>query len=866
MDLSNESAVAAKPPPAAKPSFKVQLTFHPDQATQDFTGGAATAASSSTRALPASMMSAINRSSSTGAPSLLNQSTVMNQFQPPSSSAHSSSNLAYMNTLPRAKITFTLVNMKEFAVRASEAGVVPGRVLTTLKLIPNHRFDWGKRCWVMPLSCHDILNTNLATSSDRIIVEALPRNTIAAAKALSSRESGDVARDLRLLDDLVPAVVLASLADFQKRAVLFIHANNGRALVADEMGLGKTRTAIAACMLYKEEWPVLIICPSSARYLWQSELIAILGEGKVEGFSARDISVVESTSHTLQTWDGRPYKFLIASYNLMSRMAHNISTIVWGVVIADESHYLKTLAARRTQCILPIIKKAKRALLLSGTPALSRPIELFSQLHALEEKKWPNVKEFASRYCHGGRRGFHGEYKGASNTGELHVVLSATCMIRRLKKEILRDLPPKARHIINVEICDPAQREELRVILESILASERRKMSKWSKEPPTAAADAAVTADGSGADPQKKRMILDLFDKSGEAKVAGLLPHLGRFLDNKLSGKCLIFAHHRSVLAAIQQFVDSRGVESIRIDGNTSSRERQARAVHFQTVSTCRVAVLAITAAGVALTLTAASTVFFAELYWTPGSLIQAEDRCHRIGQVNAVRIFYFLAKASIDDVIWPLVKKKMRVLGEVVEGVKDGDLEVVSSQSGKRRSSGDLVAAGASSSAKEPDFKEIDDIDEIEVIFNEIVGEETKEKDDCGEDDGEEAHYYDVDKAMGGENDMVDTSGFSEQPDQLARMYLLESGLKQWPSGAPSVASLQQVRAEMTAKNTICIDTLSQPAAAITINLVDDDGPAVTPEAPPAIKSAQDMQNDYAEWQAKNLLMASRLIRNNFS
>eukprot|EP00601_Ochromonadales_sp_CCMP2298_P012450 CAMPEP_0173268678 /NCGR_PEP_ID=MMETSP1142-20121109/30453_1 /TAXON_ID=483371 /ORGANISM="non described non described, Strain CCMP2298" /LENGTH=127 /DNA_ID=CAMNT_0014204933 /DNA_START=240 /DNA_END=623 /DNA_ORIENTATION=+ len=124
----------------------------------------------------------------------------------------------------------------------------------------------------------------------------------------------------------------------------------------------------------------------------------------------------------------------------------------------------------------------------------------------------------------------------------------------------------------------------------------------------------------------------------------------------------------------LSKYLTRRGEEFIRIDGTTPSKERHARAQRFQNAPRCRVAVLAITAAGIALTLTAAATVHFAELYWTPGALLQAEDRAHRIGQTSTVRVTYLLANNSADDLLWPLVRKKMQLLGEIVEGNKEGD------------------------------------------------------------------------------------------------------------------------------------------------------------------------------------------------
>ncbi|KAG5555422.1 hypothetical protein RHGRI_012830 [Rhododendron griersonianum] len=119
------------------------------------------------------------------------------------------------------------------------------------------------------------------------------------------------------------------------------------------------------------------------------------------------------------------------------------------VVIADESHFLKNGQAKRTSASLPILQKAQYAILLSGTPALSRPIELFKQLEALYPNVYKNVHEFGNRYCKGG---IFGVYQGASNHEELHNLMKATLMIRRLKRDVLSELPVKRRQQLSVLI------------------------------------------------------------------------------------------------------------------------------------------------------------------------------------------------------------------------------------------------------------------------------------------------------------------------------------------------------------------------------------------------------------------------------
>lgn len=192
-------------------------------------------------------------------------------------------------------------------------------------------------------------------------------------------------------------------------------------------------------------------------------------------------------------------------------------------------------------------------------------------------------------------------------------------------------------------------------------------------------------------------MLTQLFCLTGLVKAEAILHHIADHLAHPIRGKLVVFAHHKAVLERLAQFLNGpnnftqdkgsgttscgtssattfclpQRVQFIQIDGRVEASQRTMAVHAFQTNPEVRVALLSITAAGVALTLTAASTVFFAELYWTPGLLLQAEDRVHRIGQTKEVRVAYFLAEGSADVLLWPLLRAKMRVLGEVVEGLE---------------------------------------------------------------------------------------------------------------------------------------------------------------------------------------------------
>ena len=210
---------------------------------------------------------------------------------------------------------------------------------------------------------------------------------------------------------------------------------------------GKTRQAIAVAVMYSEDWPVLIICPSSARYHWLNEITTLITP---ECVNVTDIILVENLQYQYQP----SHRFIIVSYSMIQKLFSILNRINFNVVIADESHFLKNVKTQRSQTLLPLLKKSKRAILLSGTPALSRPMELFTQLHVLTPHIWPDEKEYAKRYCRNSKGKYWSDYRGASNTKELHVMLSSTVMIRRLKKDVMAMLPKKQRTLIILKVSD----------------------------------------------------------------------------------------------------------------------------------------------------------------------------------------------------------------------------------------------------------------------------------------------------------------------------------------------------------------------------------------------------------------------------
>lgn len=175
-------------------------------------------------------------------------------------------------------------------------------------------------------------------------------------------------------------------------------------------------------------------------------------------------------------------------------------------------------------------------------------------------------------------------------------------------------------------------------------------------------------------DVNRKSILHSMYTLTAKSKVPSIARLVEKWLADPTKGKLCIFAHHVFVLDEIIRLAglsndEKHNRQFIRIDGSTLPKDRQRQINAFQSDSSIRVAILGITAAGVAVTLTASSTVWFAELFWTPALMIQAEDRCHRIGQNAVVKCLYFVASGTLDVLLWDLLEKKFRDLGEFVEG-----------------------------------------------------------------------------------------------------------------------------------------------------------------------------------------------------
>ncbi len=252
------------------------------------------------------------------------------------------------------------------------------------------------------------------------------------------------------------------LYPFQREGIARAYLADFKFLIGDEMGLGKTFQALACiqwCVVDEEKSKkVLIVCPSSLRIQWARELFL-----KVTDFfdSSDDILTVLKGADLKKGL--QQYKVIVISYDLAVKFLTELQNQQFHMAVLDESHMIKNHSAKRTRVMLQLLTQIPHRLLLSGTPALARPRELHPQINAINPKMFPEFDSFAWRYCSPRQMKIFvkGEerkiwtYDGSTNLSELYMILNNNIMVRRLKKNVLSQLPNKIREYVPLQVKIP---------------------------------------------------------------------------------------------------------------------------------------------------------------------------------------------------------------------------------------------------------------------------------------------------------------------------------------------------------------------------------------------------------------------------
>ena len=595
------------------------------------------------------------------------------------------------NFIKKNKIGFQLIEQEKVEINPNF--YMPPQIVTLIKK-NNAIYNGSSKAYQIPFKNYSILYKEiekLINSEEykkiiefkNIVLEPIPllplevaskakdlqimkfRQTITQSnnKKSTTQVTLDFSKDESKSLDSLPNQFLSTLYEFQKDGINFGIQRKGRFLLADEMGVGKSIQAIGVSLLFKENWPVLIICPSSLKLVWRDEIekwIPEINKDKI------NIQVFKSSKDQFKNGE----KFYIMSYDLSVKLEQKIKDKNFNFIIADEAHYLKSQDAKRTKCLIPIIQKSKRVLLLTGTPILSKPVELYPLLTMIRPDLFHNFKIYGNRYCDPKANFFGVDWTGSSCAKELNYILK-NIMIRRLKKDVISQLPPKKRQKIEIQT-DPKIVKQISAI--SINSEALFKKLEEINNNPLNLKLNLDDEEGEG-----KENINNLFNKlyilSAEAKANGVKEYIRYLIDNRC--KFLIFAHHKVMLDAIEEEVKKLKIDYIRIDGKIKVEKRQEFVNKFQKDETCLVAILSITACYTGITLTAASTVVFSELHMTPAVMIQAEDRAHRIGQEHqCVNIHYLYGPDTLDEILFRMLNEKQNIFSNTVDN-KSANMDV---------------------------------------------------------------------------------------------------------------------------------------------------------------------------------------------
>lgn len=483
--------------------------------------------------------------------------------------------------------------------------------------------------------------------------------------------------------------------DYQKQAVKFFEINNGVSILGDQPGVGKTLPTLAYAVKHKIK--ALVICPASLKLNWRKEILRFTYEkafvfkykprkkSKQIAYSKKESMFHITNYEAVESYIKPEYKHkchgkmlkpdgksgtcgwevidLVKKYKecpicqntgtIKTRMGglvyfgdsfkEELDPDDYGLIILDECHKIKEQKTTWTKIIKEAFKNIPKKLLLSGTVIKNRPQEFFSSLNFLDKKEWNNSHEFGIRYGAGYENNFGWDYSGASNLEELFERVSPY-FLRRLKKDVLKDLPPKTYTDIPIELTE----------------EEYRQYNKIEKELKKQIVN--------GVEVEKEETFIEKIHKlkifTGKIKANRVKEMIQDILDG--GEKVVVFSDYIDIAKNIHDYF---GDASVLHTGSMDINDKQESVDTFQEKKHIKVFSGMIIASGAGLTLTAASKLIFLGFAWSPSDMEQAEDRIHRVTTTaDNVQIIRLICQDTIDEDIDELLKEKSQVLAKVLD------------------------------------------------------------------------------------------------------------------------------------------------------------------------------------------------------
>lgn len=446
------------------------------------------------------------------------------------------------------------------------------------------------------------------------------------------------------------------------RTPLFAHQQEGAgwlasrlserkgAILADQPGLGKTRQGYAA-LLAARLLPAIVVCPANLKRQWARE--ATVAAVPLQ------VSIVRGNEGPV-----KPAHIVIANYDILASRERELMQLGAKCIIFDEVHTLKEPHPEPTHRAAVATRIAHRigcAIGMTGTPVLNRPEELWRILHIIDPKEWPRYSAFRDRYCVLDEEDptwrksddyiitSHGV---AARIDELRARIGPL-ILRRLKSDVLKTLPPKQRRSVVVRLEEAYMRH--------YMAAERDVVA-WIRA--TRSDAAANRAAGRGRAMVKLTMLRHI---AALGKLHGARKYLQQWFAHERR-PIVVFGFHVDVLEGVLRIGRGLGLRTVGIDGDSTERQRQLAVDRFNS-GFADLFLAPIRSAGVGLNLQyRCRDAMFLERTWVPGELNQAEDRVHRLGSIGQVTVTYLDAHGTVDEHMAHVLVAKQRLIDGVVD------------------------------------------------------------------------------------------------------------------------------------------------------------------------------------------------------
>ncbi len=433
-----------------------------------------------------------------------------------------------------------------------------------------------------------------------------------------------------------------NLYKYQQEAIDFLNEFPQRGICGDDMGLGKTRTALmlAEQNNYKS---VLIVCPKTVQLSWRNEIRKV--------FNNDDFTISPDKASLRKKEFEENKRFFICNYAILRVEDFGIFSRKWDLVIFDEAHRLKNRKAQISKKAK--LLKAKKVLLLSGTPMQNHPSEIWHLLHLLDRKNFKSYWKFIEKHFNTQVNYFSGfnEPTTIKNIEEFQKEIFKY-MIKRSKEDVKIQLPKKIYSTIpvkleqkhqkiykdlikNLQLFNDNNEEVLRIENQITLYTNLRRLVLFPE------------FYGINIISEKIKALLEILEDSNE--------------------KFVIFTWHKSFSKYLHKLLNSNKIESELICGDNSSEERIISQEKFSTNEKTKCLVLTIATGCEGLNLQSANNLIFMEKAWNPAMNEQAENRIHRIGQEKVCTIYDIVAEETIEEKIIQTLSKKTIIISEAL-------------------------------------------------------------------------------------------------------------------------------------------------------------------------------------------------------